>query len=114
MRQRELNNLKNEKQYKGAKRTIELKCQEPTLPSEVKTLLLSFSATKKERREPRQVRYFCKHLEPKIEGFDCSLCKVDHRINSDMNPNRFEIIYHVYDEMYAHDLYDELSSVVFD
>ena len=112
MRQQELNDLENEKQYQGARRIIELKLKESTLPSEVKTLLLSFSVTKKERREPHQVRYFRERLEPKLEGFKASLCSVERRINAGVNPNRFEVIYHIYDEIYAHDLYDELSSIV--
>lgn len=102
----------------GAERIVQLFPQEPNpsdvfIPEEDKlALVLRFSISKEERRQPYPIRTLKRVLEPKIT-FSRKRCSVERRLRIEDGLHWYVIVYHVYDYNYGVGIYNELVCKLF-
>lgn len=102
----------------GAERIVQLFVMRPHpadefVPKKDKLLIvLKFSITKEEKRQPYPIRSLREMLEPKISR-NRKQCSVTRRLRVENGLHQFVIEYHVYDSDYGVSLYHEIRSKLF-
>lgn len=102
----------------GNERIVQLIPQEPHpsdefIPKQDKlAVMLRFSISKEERRQPYPIRTLKKILDPKIV-FSRKMCSVVRRLRIADGRHWYTIVYHMYDYDYGAGIYYQLLSKLF-